>query len=252
MGRLDGKVAVVTGSTRGIGRAIAEAFAAEGGLLVVNSRDPVVAASAAREIGGDRVAFGVAADVSRAEGAQTLVEAAVERFGRLDVMVCNAGTNIVKDAVDYDPEEWRQVLGVNLDGVFYSAQRAGRVMLRQGAGCVISIASVTSFEAFPGRAAYCTSKAAVAMLTKVLASEWAPNVRVNAIAPGYVRTELTDRLRDEGKLDYAALERRTPMRRFAEPAEIARSAVFLASSEASYVTGQTLLVDGGWTAYGFT
>jgi len=248
--RLAGKVAAVTGSSRGIGRAIAAAYLAEGARVVVNSRDPATAAAAARELGGEAV--GVGADVSRPEGAQALVAAALESFGRLDVMVANAGVNIVKDAVDYTHDEWRQVLGVNLDGVFFSAQAAGRAMLAQGSGCVISIASVTSFNAFPRRAAYATSKAAVAMLTKVLAIEWAAaGVRVNAIGPGFVRTDMVQGLADAGKLDLGAVEKRTPMGRLGAPEEIAKAAVFLASDDASYITGETLLVDGGFVAYGF-
>jgi 3-oxoacyl-[acyl-carrier protein] reductase len=250
MSRLAGKVAAVTGSSRGIGRAIAAAYAAEGARVVVNSRDPATADGAARELGGE--AIGVGADVSGPEGAQALVAAALEGFGRLDVLVANAGINIVKDAVDYTPDEWRQVLGVNLDGVFFCAQAAGRAMLKQGSGSVISIASVTSFNAFPRRAAYATSKAAVAMLTKVLAVEWAAGgVRVNAIAPGFVRTDMVQGLADAGKLDLGAVEKRTPMGRLAAPEEIAKAAVFLASDDASYITGETLLVDGGFVAYGF-
>lgn len=250
-GTLEGRVAAVTGSTRGIGRAIAGAFLAEGARVIVNSRDAEAAAATARELGGG-TAF-VGADVSTPEGAQAVVDTAMERFGKLDIMVANAGVNVVRDAVDYTPEEWRRVLSTNLDGVFFCAQRAGRVMLRQGAGCVIAIASVTSFNAFPKRAAYSTSKAGVAMLTKVLAAEWAgQGVRVNAIAPGYVHTDLIEGLRQAGQVDLEALRRRTPMGRLAEPGEIARVAVFLASEAASYVTGTTLLVDGGWVAYGYT
>lgn len=248
--KLEGRVAAVTGSTRGIGRAIAETFLAEGARVVVNSRHRDAAEAAAGELGANAVA--VAADVSTPDGAQALIDGALARFGRLDILVANAGINIVRDAVDYTPEEWRTVLGTNLDGVFYSAQRAGRAMLEQGSGCVIAIASVTSFNAFPRRAAYATSKAAVAMLVKVLASEWAAaGVRVNAIAPGCVHTDLIEGLRQEGKVDLDALTRRTPMGRLATPDEVGRVAVFLASDDASYITGETLLVDGGWVAYGY-
>ncbi len=249
--KLKDRVAVVTGSTRGIGRAIAEAFIEEGAFVVVNARNAAAVEQAVGEL-GER-AVGMAGDVSTPEAAQALVDRAVSEFGRIDIMVANAGVNVVKDAVDLTPEDWRYVLGVNLDGVFFTAQRAGRAMLAQGSGNVIVIASVTSFGAFPRRAPYATSKAAVAMLVKVLGSEWAERgVRVNAVAPGYVRTDLVDGLRREGKIDIEAVERRTPMRRLAEPAEIARVAVFLASDDASYVTGETLLVDGGWVAYGYT
>jgi 3-oxoacyl-[acyl-carrier protein] reductase len=248
--RLAGRVAAVTGSSRGIGRAIAAAYLAEGAQVIVNSRQADVAAATARELGDN--AAGVAADVSTAEGARALVQGAVDHFGRLDVMVANAGINIVKDAVDFEPEEWRRVLATNLDGVFYCAQAAGRLMLEQGSGSVISIASVTSFNAFPRRAAYATAKAGLVMLTKVLAAEWGPGgVRVNAIAPGYVRTDLVQGLADGGELDLGAVQRRTPMGRLAEPKEIASAAVFLASDEASFITGETLVVDGGWLAYGW-
>ena len=250
MNRLAGRVAAVTGSSRGIGRAIAAAYLAEGAQVIVNSRQADVAAATARELGDN--AAGVAADVSTAEGARALVQGAIDHFGRLDVMVANAGINIVKDAVDFEPEEWRRVLATNLDGVFYCAQAAGRLMLEQGSGSVISIASVTSFNAFPRRAAYATAKAGLVMLTKVLAAEWGPGgVRVNAIAPGYVRTDLVQGLADGGELDLGAVQRRTPMGRLAEPKEIASAAVFLASDEASFITGETLVVDGGWLAYGW-
>ncbi|HEX6350144.1 MAG TPA: SDR family NAD(P)-dependent oxidoreductase [Candidatus Dormibacteraeota bacterium] len=250
MSRLQGRVAAITGSSRGIGRAIAEAYLAEGARVVVNSRHAEAAAATARELGAD--AEGVAADVSTPEGAQALVEAALRRFGRLDIMVANAGINIVKDAIDYRPEEWRQVLATNLDGVFYSAQAAGKVLMEQGSGSVIVVASVTSFNAFPQRVAYATAKAGVVMMTKVLAVEWAPRgVRVNAIAPGYVSTDLVKGLIDSGRVDTAAVQRRTPMGRMAGPEEIATTAVFLASDEAGYITGETIAVDGGWLAYGW-
>lgn len=250
MSRLQGRVAAITGSSRGIGRAIAEAYLAEGARVVVNSRQAEAAAATAGELGGE--AEGVAADVSTPEGAQALVDAALRRFGRLDIMVANAGINIVKNAVDYRPEEWRQVLATNLDGVFYSAQAAGKVLLEQGSGSVIVIASVTSFGAFPQRVAYATAKAGVVMMTKVLAVEWAPRgVRVNAIAPGYVSTDLVKGLIEAGRVDAAAVQRRTPMGRMAGPEEIAKAAIFLASDEAGYITGETIAVDGGWLAYGW-
>ena len=250
MTRLVGRVAAVTGSSRGIGHAIATAYLAEGARVLVNSRDAATAEATARDLGEG--AAGVGADVSTPEGALAVVEAARERFGRLDILVANAGINIVKNAVDYKPEEWRQVLATNLDGVFYCAQAAGRVLLEQGSGSVIAIASVTSFNAFPQRVAYATAKAGLVMMTKVLAAEWASGgVRVNAIAPGYVGTEMVRELVNKGRVDEAAVRRRTPMGRLADPAEIAKAAVFLASDEASFITGETLVVDGGWLAYGW-
>ncbi len=250
MNRLQGRVAAVTGSSRGIGRAIATVFLAEGARVLVNSRETATAETVARELGEG--AAGVGADVSTPEGAQAVVDAARANFGRLDILVANAGINIVKNAVDYTPEEWRQVLATNLDGVFYCAQAAGRVLLEQGSGSVIAIASVTSFNAFPQRVAYATAKAGLVMMTKVLAAEWAARgVRVNAIAPGYVGTEMVRGLIDKGRVDVDAVQRRTPMGRLADPAEIAKAAVFLASDEASFITGETLVVDGGWLAYGW-
>lgn len=248
-GRLEGRVAVVTGSARGIGRAMVEAFLSEGARVVVNSRSAQASAEAAAQLGPGAV--GVEADVATPEGARTLVDSALESFGRLDIAVANAGINVVEDSELLAPADWQRVIDVNLSGAFYTAQAAGRVMLGQGAGCIISTASVTSFNAFPRRVAYAASKAAVVQMTKVLAVEWAPRVRVNAIAPGYVRTDLIEGLRAEGKLDLEAVAGRTPMRRLAEPAEIARAAVFLASDDAGYITGETLLVDGGWVAYGY-
>jgi NAD(P)-dependent dehydrogenase (short-subunit alcohol dehydrogenase family) len=247
--RLSGKVAAITGSSRGIGRAIADVFLADGARVVVNSRRTEQAEAVARELGDDCV--GVGADISTPAGAKAVVDTALATFGRLDVMVANAGINIVEDAVNLSPEDWERIIAVNLSGVFYTAQAAGRVMLEQGSGCVIAIASVTSFNAFPRRAAYATSKAGVAQLTKVLAIEWAPKVRVNAIAPGYVHTDLVEGFVKQGSLDIGTLERRTPMGRLGNPEEIAKAVLFLASDEASFITGETLLVDGGWAAYGF-
>ena len=244
-----GSVVAITGSSRGIGAAIADAFAGQGALVVINSRHQRSADEAAVRLG--RSAVGVGADVSTQAGATAVVQQAVDRFGRLDVMICNAGRNAVFDSVELTESDWRDVIGLNLDGVFFSAQAAGRVMLKQGGGSVIAIGSIAGRNAFPRRAAYNASKAAVEMLTKVLAIEWAPTVRVNCVAPGYVQTDLIEELRQTGRLDYPSLIRRTPMRRFGEPAEIADAALFLASEHSRYITGETLVVDGGWSAYGF-
>jgi NAD(P)-dependent dehydrogenase (short-subunit alcohol dehydrogenase family) len=247
--RLRGKVAVVTGSSRGIGRAIASAFHAEGALVVVNSRDAATASAVAQELG--QGAIGVAADVSTEAGAELLVAAAVEEYGRIDILVNNAGRPSVTESVSLSLDEWNQVLQLNLTGTFLCSQRAARSMLAGGGGSILNIASLTGFAAFPKRLAYGVSKAGVVMLTRVLATEWAPSVRVNAIAPGYVKTDFVEGLAKQGLLDIEALKRRTPQGRLAAPEEIAKAAVFLSSDDAAFVTGETLVVDGGWLAYGF-
>ena len=249
-GRLEGRRALVTGSSRGIGLAIAKAFLEEGAQVTVNSRDAMTAHAVARDLGEG--ATGLGGDVANPEVAHALVQQAADAMGGLDILVNNAGRNIVKDTIEITGEEWQSVLDLNLTAPFHCSQEAARVMAAAGRGNIINIASITTFVAFPRRAPYATTKAALLMLTKVLAVEWADKgIRVNAIAPGFVKTALTEGLVKAGKLDFEAVSRRTPMHRLGTEEEIAKAAVFLASDESSYVTGEALAVDGGWLAYGF-
>ncbi len=247
-GRLEGRVAAITGSSRGIGRAVAEAFVRDGARVVINSRDQGTADRAAGEIG--EAAVGVGADVTTESGAAAVVERALGAFGRLDVMVNNAGMAVAADSRDLSLDAWRKAIDLNMTAVFLCAREAARHMLEAGRGVIINTASVQAFAPFPRRLAYGSTKAAVVMMTRIMAAEWAPAIRVNAVAPGYVRTAMTDRLMAEGKIDFEAISRRTPQHRIAEPAEIAGAYTFLAGDEASFVTGETIVVDGGWLAFG--
>jgi NAD(P)-dependent dehydrogenase (short-subunit alcohol dehydrogenase family) len=247
-GRLEGRVAAISGSSRGIGNAVARAFLAEGASVVINSRDAGVATEAAREL-GDRAA-GLGSDVTTEAGATALVSGALEAFGRLDVLVNNAGMSAARDTVDLTLEDWRRVIDLNMTAVFLCSREAARHMLANDGGAIINTASVQAFAPFPRRLAYGSTKAAVVMMTRIMAAEWAPRIRVNAVAPGYVRTDMTEKLRAEGKIDFDAISRRTPQGRLAEPAETAGAYVYLASAEASFVTGETIVVDGGWLAFG--
>lgn len=242
--RLAGKVAVVTGSTRGIGRAIAERFVAEGARVVVNSRSAGSAEAAALEIGGETV--GVDADVGSAAGAQRVVDGALDAFGGVDVMVCNAGIPMPRDSLEISEDDWRRTLDVDLSGVFFCAQRAARVMVKRGAGAIVTISSLQAFAPLARRVAYAAAKGGVVAMTRSLAAEWAPYVRVNCVAPGYVATSMVQELVAQGRVDPEAVNRRTPFGRMAEPAEVASAVLFLASDEASFITGETIMVDGGW------
>jgi NAD(P)-dependent dehydrogenase (short-subunit alcohol dehydrogenase family) len=247
--KLSDRVALVTGSSRGIGRAVAEALAAEGARVVVNARSQETAEEVAEELGGG--AIGIGADLSRPEECKSLIAAAIQEAGRLEILVNNAGMPMVRDSIALSLEEWQATLDLNLTAPFLCAQLAARHMLEAKRGVIINIGSITSFAAFPRRLAYATTKAGLVMMTRVMAIEWAPDVRVNAIAPGFIETDLVLGLASEGKVDLEALRRRTPRGRLGTPADVARAAVFLASDDADFVTGETLVSDGGWLAYGF-
>jgi NAD(P)-dependent dehydrogenase (short-subunit alcohol dehydrogenase family) len=247
-GRLEGRIAAVSGSSRGIGLAVARAFIAEGAKVAVNSRDAAVADRVAEELG--KGAVGIGADVSTEAGAKALVGGTIEAFGRIDVLINNAGMSAAVKTLDLELGFWQKVVDLNMTSVFLCSREAARHMLERGSGSIINTASIISFASFPRRLAYGATKAAVVMMTRMMAAEWAPAIRVNAVAPGYVRTEMTEKLQAEGRIDFEAIERRTPLRRLASPDELAGAYTFLASDEASFVTGETIVVDGGWLSFG--
>ena len=251
-GRLRDKVAVVTGSSGGIGLAIATEFAREGASVVVNSRELSRAEEAAAGLTSQGLdAFGFAADVRKPEDARALADAAAARYGQIDVWVNNAGVNVIKPALELEPEEWRRVIDTNLSGCFFGSQAAGRHMLPRKSGVIIQIGSILGEVGLPRRVPYTSAKHGLIGLTKVLAAEWAPaNVRVVCIDPGYVATGIALKAAAGGAFSRADVERRTPMGRLAEPSEVARVAVFVASDDAGFITGSHITVDGGWVAYG--
>jgi 3-oxoacyl-[acyl-carrier protein] reductase len=250
--RLSGRVAIVTGSSMGIGEAMAAAFLRAGARVVLNSRDQERADRVKERLaplGGDTLAL--AADVGSEEGAKRLVEGAVHRWGRLDIMVNNAGTSMIAPSAELALADWRRTIDLNLTGAFLGCQAAGRVMLPRGSGSIINIGSILGRVGLPKRAAYCASKHGLIGLTRVLGTEWGrQGVRVNCINPGYIKTPMD--VQDQAVGDYtdADITRRAPAGRFGTVEEVAGAAVWLASDDARYVTGTTLDVDGGWVAYG--
>ena len=252
MGRLEQRVAVVTGSSMGIGRAIAELYAREGAKVVVNSRSAERAQEAAAEMrAAGLAAIAVAGDVSRPDDATRLAEAAVCEFGRLDVWVNNAGVNAIGPSIDLPFGDYMRVLEVNLAGAFAGSQAAARFMLPQGSGVILQIGSIFGEVGMPQRAAYCSAKHGLIGLTKVLSNEWAGRgVRVVCLDPAYIRTNLDVQDQSSGDYSDSDVERRTPMGRYGTLEEVARTALFLASDDASYISGSHITVDGGWMAYG--
>jgi NAD(P)-dependent dehydrogenase (short-subunit alcohol dehydrogenase family) len=247
--RLADRVAVITGGGRGIGLAAARVFVREGARVVLGDLDRSALDAATEELGPER-ALGLAVDVSRGADAALLVGAALERWGRIDVALNSAGIAAPLPATELSEEEWRRVVDVNLTGTFLVCQAAGRAMLERGSGAIVNLASMYGKRAVPNRAPYVASKFAVVGLTEALAVEWAPHVRVNALAPGYTDTELFRRNQARGATDVDALIARTPLGRLGRPEEIAEAALYLASDEAAWITGHTLVIDGGWTALG--
>jgi NAD(P)-dependent dehydrogenase (short-subunit alcohol dehydrogenase family) len=248
---LTGRVAVVVGGTSGIGRAIAHGLAEAGADVVPTSRrmEQVEATAAEIEERGRRT-LRVTTDVSDRATLEAALDACVEAFGRVDILVNSAGRTKRAPTLDFDDGDWQEILDTNLNGTLRACQVFGRHMTGRGYGRIVNIASLSTFVALHEVAAYSASKAAVASLTKSLAVEWAPlGVNVNAIAPGVFRTALNQKLLDETGRGREFLMR-TPMRRFGRVEELAGAAVFLSSDAASFVTGEVLVVDGGFLASG--
>lgn len=251
--QLQGKTAVVTGASRGIGKAIALRLASEGADIVFNHlEDRDEAARTAEQIRqtGVRVSY-LQGDVASGSCVRELIDTALCEFKTIDILVNNAGSGLTKPFAQISPAEWDRMIGIHMTGVFLACQLAGEPMRRQKSGCIVNIASVAGQVALPLRTMYSTVEAAKMMFTKALACEWARDgVRVNCIAPGTILTDLVRRNFERGLLDGSAVLQRTPLGRFGETSEIAAAALFLASPESSYVTGQTIFVDGGWTSWG--
>lgn len=248
---LNGKTAVVIGGTSGIGRAIAHGMSEAGADVVCSSRriEQVNAAAAEIESKGRRT-MRITSDVSDRSTIETLLNESVAAFGKVDILVNCAGRTKREPTLDLDDETWNAILETNLTGTLRSCQVFGRHMIANGYGRIINIASLSTFVSLFEVAAYSASKAAVASLTKSLAIEWAKHgVNVNAIAPGVFRTALNENLLDESERGKEFLTR-TPMGRFGKVEELAGAAIFLASDAASYVTGEVLVVDGGFLASG--
>jgi len=243
---LDGRKALVTGASRGIGKAVAIGLARAGADVALVSRSDALLQTA-REIEKlGRKALVIRKDLSRPEAAEEVVGAAVEKFGRLDILVNNAGTTCRAPVEDYGDEDWKIVIELNLNAVFRLCRAAGRVMLTQGYGKIVNVASLMSFQGGITIPAYTASKHGVAGLTKSFANEWAGrNITVNAIAPGYVLTEVTAPLQKDRVRNRQILER-IPQGRWAEPEDMVGAVIFLASDASRYVQGHVLVVDGGW------
>jgi NAD(P)-dependent dehydrogenase (short-subunit alcohol dehydrogenase family) len=248
---LSGKVILVTGGARGIGYAVAELARDCGAAVALCDIDRDEANAAAHRLGPD--VLGMVADVAREDHCTAALQGVLARFGRLDVLVNSAGVlQQLRGTLRQEPSDWRRVIDVNLHGTFLMAQAAARAMAAQRvAGTIINIASVAGLVGFRASNAYGVSKAGVVMLTQTLATDLAcRGIRVNAVAPGFVRSAMTASLASEPSLAGGAIERRIPMGRLGNPDELARAVIFLASDWSSYVTGVVLPVDGGLCAFG--
>lgn len=251
-GRLSGKSAVVTGAAFGIGRATAERFAREGARLIATDIQPEPLLALAEELrrGGTEVET-VVGDVSIEEDARRMIATATERFGRLDVLVANAGIIPLGDATEMTAADWDQVMAIDGRGMFLTCKFAIEAMVQTGGGAIVCLSSISGLAGQKRQAAYGPAKFVATGLTKHLAVEWADRgIRVNAVAPGTIKTERVNRLPEEpGGAEYLdAVQRMHPMGRLGEPAEVASAIAFLASEEASFITGAVLPVDGGFLA----
>jgi NAD(P)-dependent dehydrogenase (short-subunit alcohol dehydrogenase family) len=251
-GRLRGKSAVITGGANGIGRATAELFAREGARILISDVDAEGLSRLCEQLQaqGATVAS-LVGDVSRSDDARAMIDAAVEQYGRLDILVANAGIIPLRNIVEATPEDWDEVMAVDGRGMFLTCKYAVEQMLQTGGGSIVCLSSISGMAGQKSQSTYGPAKFVASGLTKHLAVECADrNIRVNAVAPGTIRTERVKRLPEEpGGTEYiAAIESMHPMGRLGEPEEVAQAILFLASDEASFITGAILAVDGGYLA----
>jgi len=247
--RLDGKVSLVTGASRGLGRAIAEALAGAGSDIVLTGRQMKTLMPVADTIREktDRRVLPIEMDMAVLPSITTTVDSALNEFGRLDILVNNAAINIRMPAAEYTEEAWDAVMTANGKGAFFMAQACGKAMIERREGKIINILSLTVAWGLPTVVAYSAAKAGLMQLTRLLAVEWgAHNIKVNGIAPGFFRTELTEPVQRDARNRW--ILNRTPLGRWGEPEDITGAVLFLASSASDFVTGQVLFVDGGITA----
>jgi len=249
---LENKVAIVTGARRGMGRAHSLALAGAGAKIVVSDISQEECQQVVEEIkkaGGEALA--VKCDVSDKKEVEEMVKKTVEKFGRLDILVNNAGICQFKPFLELSEQEWNKTIDINLKGYFLCAQAAAKEMVKQKSGAIVNIASIAMGQVGIGMSSiahYCASKGGIVAMTQAIAAELAPyNIRVNAVAPGAIETPMADATKSDPQILEAALAK-IPMKRMGQPEEVARLVLFLASDNSSYMTGSTVIVDGGWMA----
>lgn len=247
---MSGRVALVTGAARGLGRAISLALAHAGADVALGLRDVRADLDLAAEIRKmGRKALPLQMGISRMEQIFSAVDETAKEFGRIDILVNNAGIGPENPAENVREEDFDATLAVNLKGTFFASQAVGRLMIQQKSGKIINMSSQAGFAALPGESIYCMTKAAISHLTKCLAVEWGKyGINVNAVAPTFIRTPGTESALSDAAFHADTLERIAALHRIGEPVEVAGAVVFLASPAASLITGETILIDGGWTA----
>ncbi|TSC87693.1 MAG: 3-oxoacyl-(acyl-carrier-protein) reductase [Microgenomates group bacterium Gr01-1014_16] len=242
--KLENKVAIVTGSSRGIGRATAILFAKEGAKVVINGvRQTEVGETVVRDIGNDRAVY-IRADVSKEDEVKRLVSETVKKFGKIDILINNAGVIIDRQGWKSDIDSWQSTIDSNLTSAWLMTKEVSSIMFKSGGGSIVNISSIYGFLGAASVISYSSAKGGLITMTKALAKELAPSIRVNAIAPGNVMTDMTMEA-GQKVIDY--FNTQVPLKRSAEPDEIAKAVLFLASEDASYITGEILVIDGGYS-----